>query len=168
MQFTAINILILCALALYGIKHLQDLYRRGILLEKIEKATKRALRFALMGIVAVGLACLALSAFPLVSEIGFAVLPTSLIDLMRMLLEVLFDTNSVHASLQLFAGIALLAVECSLLFSIVGLFVIKERIIPQSLDCTRSDKGTETRWNTEWKTPRAFRKMFLNFANLRI
>ena len=52
MRFTAIYILILCALGLYGVKHVQVLYRRGILLEEIEKAARKALCFALKGIVA--------------------------------------------------------------------------------------------------------------------
>ena len=168
MQFAAIYILILCALGLYGIKHVQDLYRRGILLEKIEKAARRALRFALKGIAAVGLAYLALSAFPLVSEIGFAMLPADFIDASRLLLQALFETNSVYAAIQIFAGVALFAVELSLLFSIVGLFAMKERVLPQELDCVRRDEGKEAQWNTEVKIPRAFRKIFLNFANLRI
>lgn len=168
MHFTAIYILILCALGMYTIKHFQDLYRRGILLEKVEKASRRALRFALKGIAAVGLAWLALSAFPLVSEIGFAMLPTDFIDAVRLLLQAVFETNSLYAAIQLFAGVALFAVEFSLLFSIVGLFAMKERVIPQMLDCARKDEGKETQWNTEWKIPRASRKIFLNFANLRI
>ena len=168
MHLTAIYILILCALSLYGIKHVQDLYRKGILLEKIEKAARRALRFALKGIAAVGLAWLALSAFPVVSDIGFAMLPTDVIDSVRLLLQAVFETNSVYAAIQIFAGIALFAVEFSLLFSIIGLFVIKECVIPQLLNYTRRHGGAEARWNAEVKIPRAFRKIFLNFANLRI
>ena len=168
MHFTAIYILILCALGLYGLKHVQDLYRRGILLEKIEKASKRALRFALKGIAAIGLAWLALSAFPFVRGIGFAVLPAHLIDSVRLLLQAVFETNSVYAAIQIFAGVALVAVEFSLLFSIFGFFVSKERVIPQMLNCTRRDGVKEAQWNAEVKIPRAFRKIFLNFANLRI
>lgn len=168
MHLTAIYILILCALSLYGIKYVQDLYHRGILLEKIEKATKKALRFALNGIAAIGLAWLALSAFPVVSEIGFTMLPADLIDAVRLLLQAVFETNSVYAAIQIFASVALFAVEFSLLFSIFGLFVSKEPVIPQLLDQTRRETSKEARWNAEVKIPRAFRKIFLNFANLRI
>ena len=137
-------------------------------MEEIEKAARKALCFALKGIVAVGLACLALSAFPLVSEIGFLMLPADFIDSVRLLLQAVFETHSVYAALQIFAGVALFAVEFSLLFSIIGLFVIKECVIPQLLNYTRRHGGAEARWNAEVKIPRAFRKIFLNFANLRI
>lgn len=168
MKLIVFFILILCAFGLYGAKYVNEQYRNGVLLEKIERAAKKALRFTLKGIVAVGLALLALSAFPLVREIGFAVLPAKLIETIRLIMQAILETNSVYAAIQIFAGAALLAVECSLIFSIVGLFVVKLPVILRVLECAHIEAKTELRRDTEVALPRIFRKIFLNFANLKI
>ena len=168
MNFIVLAILICCALGLYAQKYLVELHQKGILKKKLEHAAQKALRFALLGLAAVGFVCVALYMFPTVRQIGFDLLPVSTEKAIRFLLLTLFETNSVYASLQIFAGIALFVVEFALIFSIVGLFIAKDLVIPQQLECRRMDTEEEMQRSESAVTLRAFRKIFLNFANLRI
>ena len=168
MKFSVFLILILCVFGLYGVKHLCELYENGTLKEKVEKAARKALRFTLRGIAFVGLAWLALYMFPVVRRIGFSVFSASAVESIRLLMEVVLDTRSVYAAIQIFASATLFVVELSLVFSIFGFFVTKTPVIPHILEYSRLEKAPEEERCTEVAIPRTFRKIFLNFANLRI
>lgn len=160
--------LIFCALGLYLVKYVGELYRAGILREKLEKAARKALRFTFYGLVAASFAIFAISQFSWVRDVGFAFFSAEAVASIRLIMQAILDTNSVYAALQIFACVALLLVEFSLIFSIVGFFVVKQLVVPQALECNRVGSETTTERHAEVAAPHVFRKIFLNFANLRI
>ena len=168
MNLIVFAILIFSALGLYYAKYLTELRQKGTLKEKLERAAKKVLRFALVGMGAVGFICLALYMFPAVRKIGFTLLPASAEDMIRFVLQLVFETSSVYASLQILAGIALFVAEFALIFSIVGLFIAKDLVFPQELECNRIDGEDCVQSLESTGNLRASRKIFLNFANLRI
>ncbi len=168
MNVFILSILIVCAFGLYGVKCLVESYQKGPLVKVLEKAARKALRFTLMGIGVVGVACLALILFPLIRFIGFSLLSGAMIDFIRILLEALFDTQSVYAAIQILASLALFAAEFSLLFSLLGFCVVRMLTFFHLVECSSMEQQTKPRGASDVAIPRAFRKIFLNFANLRI
>lgn len=168
MNATAIIILIVSAICLYGIKSLKEFYNTGVLLRKLEQASKIALRISLTGIVVVGLVCVAILTFPLFRQFGFAILSPQFIEFIRILLEIFLETRSVYSALFMFASVSLLMVELSLIFSIFGLFVTKRITIP----CLTKAGLLEYIIVQKEKIKKWFlgknEKRFLHFANLRI
>ena len=168
MNANVLIILIVSALCLYGVKSLKELYDAGMLLHKLEQASKIALRISLMGIVVVGLVCVAILTFPLFRQFGFAILSPQFIEFIRILLEIFLETRSVYSALFLFAGISLFMVEASLIFSIFGLFVTKRITLP----CVTKAHLVEYIIAQKEKVKEWFfdkdEKIFLHFANLRI
>ena len=161
-------ILILCALGLYCGKALNQWKGSKSWKMKLEAAAKKALHFTFLGVVSIGLALFVLFAFPFISRIGYAVLSAKTVDMIRSIIDVVFNTRSVYVAIQILAGIMLAAVEFSLIFSVLGFCVAKGLVFLHILEYDRMQKVPEYEPYTEVSIPRTFRKIFLNFANLRI
>ena len=168
MQIYVIITLILVACFLYSVKFFKESYDAGKLLVAIEKAAKKALRISFLGGIVAGLSCLALSMFPLFRAFGFDMLSVRFVNFIRWLLQTCFATRSVHSALQIFAGIVLIMVELCLIFSFFGFMITKRPIELRFTDLHSVEYVEEKKVYVERPLPRAFGKIFLHFANLRI
>ncbi len=168
MNFLIMSILILCASGLYGVKCLKRLFCNRTLRQDLEKAGRKALYVTLAGIVIVAFACVALFFFPIVRILGFSTFSCSTVKFIRSLMEALFETQSVYAAIKLLASVALILTELSLLFSIFGFMLVKMLSIPCILEWLRMEKDAPKSAYTHTKEVCFPRKLFLNFANLKI
>lgn len=168
MNLSVITIFIISAFSLFSIKYLQESCKSGTLEKRLLKFAKNALRVTYIGVAAVGVFCLALFFFPVVRFIGFAVIPTDVVRIIRKLMMAIFEIDSVYAALQILASTALFAVGFSLIFSIFGFVASRVFVIFRLFEQCYVEQKTE-----EWKASvaeqkRSFGKIFLHFAHLRI
>lgn len=168
MQLYVIITLILVAGFLYSVKVFKKSYDAGNLLVAVERAAKKALRISFLGGIVAGLSCLALSMFPIFRELGFDILSVHFVNLIRWLLQTCFATSSVYSALQIFVGVVLIIVEFCLLFSLFGFVITKRPIELRFTDLRSVEYIEEKKVYVERSLPRAFGKIFLHFANLRI
>lgn len=168
MNFSVISIFMISAFFLFSVKHLQECCESGTFEKRLEQLAKNALRITFIGIAAVGVFYLALLFFPLTRTIGFAIIPSGAIIWVRGLFKAIFDTESVYVTLQILVNLALSAAGWSLIFSVFGFVYVKMFFIFRVLRKLLIERNTEQGRCSETAIPRAFKKIFLNFANLRI
>ncbi len=168
MRLFILSILIGALFGLYSVKCVRESHDANTLGKTLKTAVKKALYVTLIGIVVVGLACLALYFFPLVRLFGFSIFPEAMIDKMRLVLDIFFDTQSVYAAIEILLSIALAATEVSLIFSILGFFAIKTFGLPCIARWLRGEETTEYNKFVETVLSHTPKKLFLNFAHLRI
>ncbi len=168
MNLSVITILIICAFFLFGVKYLQDSCKNGTLEKRLQSFARNALRITYLGIAAVGVLLLALFFFPVLRFVGFAVIPSGSIQVIRKLLKAVFKFDSVYATLQLLACAALFAAGFSLLFSIFGFVAARVFAIFRFVKGTYVKNTSEAWRNSGGERKRSFGKIFLHFAHLRI
>lgn len=168
MHTTTNFIVILCTFILYVVLCVGGLSSSKANYERLEKSAKRALRMTFYGLLALGLAFLMLSQFKIVSFIGYEMLPAQTISKIRDVMRVVLNTGSVYKAIEIFIAIILLSVEFCLIFSCVGLLVTKALPLLQKLLCTRLGETANADADVEVAMPRKTRRIFLQFANLRI
>lgn len=168
MNLSVITIFIICAFFLFGVKYLQDSCKNGTLEKRLQRFARDALRITYLGIAAVGVLLLALFFFPVLRFVGFAVIPSDGIQVVRKLLKAVFKFDSVYAALQILACTALFAVGFSLLFSIFGFVAARMFAIFRFVKGAYV-KSTSEEWkDSDGEQKRSFGKIFLHFAHLRI
>ena len=101
-------------------------------------------------------------------DIGFNLFSASMIDVARLMMELLFDTRSVYASLQAFAGVTIILMEFTFVFSFIGFLFLKTKTYSFSVQEEKENEKPIQFYAEEVYTPFAPKKLFLNFANLRI
>ena len=134
----------------------------------LEKEARKVLRFLLKGVIAVSLFAFAISQFVILREIGFTLIPETWISKIRALLELFLGTHSVYYSLQIVVGWILLGMEICLVLSFIGVFLVKKFFLPYI--------STEEKWYFDFSTknhaevemPHRKRKIFFQFARIRI
>ncbi len=168
MNLSVITIFIISAFALLSVKYLQEVCKNGTLEKRLLKFAKNALRVTYMGVAAAGVFCLAIFFFPLLRFIGFAVIPTDVVQMIRKLMMAILEIDSVHEALQILASTALFAVGFSLLFSVFG-FVASRMVVIFCLfeQCYAEQKIQDWKASVD-EQRRSFGKIFLHFSHLRI
>ncbi len=167
MNVFVLIILIVGALVCFGVKQLKVSYQCGTLSGKLEKAARKALQITLTGIMAVGFACLVLLCFPFVKSLGLRLLSENTVSSIRRVLDAVFNTRSVYAVVKILASIGLATVSFSLIFSILGFFAVKTLGLFHALEWAYEEERKQE------QPPFAerlynFKKIFLNFANLKL
>lgn len=168
MRAIVVTILILCAFNLFIVKRVFDMWRKGKLNEGLRMATKLALRSMLIEVIALGFLSLMLSQFTIVRKVGFDILPVRVEERIRDIMELLFKCRSVRRVGRFCISIVLFSIELSLLFSFAGAIIIKAFVFPQVLSCSRIKREKEENHAKKVDFPHVTRKIFLNYANLRI
>ena len=161
-------IVILCTFVLYVVMCVGSLCSNKANYARLEKSARKALRMTFNGLIVLGLAFCALSHFEIISSIGYKIFPKHIIDEIRDLMRAFLRTGSVYQAIEIMIAMELLVVEFCLVFSCVGLLVTKVLLPLQQLLCTRLGKVCDTETDVEVAMPRKVRRIFLQFAHLRI
>ena len=168
MNNTTVFIVILCTFILYVVLCVSNLCSNKNNYVRLEKAAKKALHLTLGGLMVLGLALLLLSQFEMFSKFGYKVLPGHVIDEIRELMRAVLKTNSVRKAIVILIAATLFAVEFCLVFSCVGLFVTKAICLLRKYvtDCLCKVEVPAT--GAEVAMPHRVRRIFLQFARIRI
>lgn len=109
--------------------HLVSLFKSSSKLKSIKvrvaKEAKKSLRALFMGVFAIGLIGLAIIKFSFVRKVGFALIPEETTLIIRSILKAILGTESVYAALGILMCYGMLFLQSSLLFAVIGFFVVK-------------------------------------------
>jgi ABC-type phosphate/phosphonate transport system permease subunit len=144
------------------------MWRKGRLNDGLRMAVKLALRSILVEIVVLGIFVGLLSQFERFREAGFKILSVEAQEKIRDVMKALFDSRSVRAVMEFCINVILSSMGLTLLLSFVGAFISKAFVFPQVLSCSRIKREKEENHAKKVDFPHVTRKIFLNYANLRI
>lgn len=168
MRIIILSILIMCALNFSIVKDIRHTWRNGKTYEGFKTAARKTMRSILKGVVALGFFALLLSQFKFIRSLGYIHISMAKIEEIRDVLELIFGSYSVYRSIEFLMCVALLFIELCLIFSFVGFLIAKAFVFPYVQTCSRMDQVNAQTSNQKENNPRAERKIFLNFASLRI
>ena len=167
MKKIIISILIICAITFHFVCVLKNSKKR-ILEKRVESEAKKSLRGLVWGLIAIGFFVFALTNFSLIREIGFALISKENTLIIRSVMKMVLGTESVYIGLGVLLCWTLVAVEVSLLLSVISLFVVK-KLLPiyyfekEQLFFEASAKGEEQFLPVLFTN----RKLIFSFARLR-
>ena len=136
--------------------------------QEFEKEAKKALRFAVNGLVVVGLFTLAILQFDAVREIGFFTISERGILIIRSLMEFFLGTDSVYFALSIFASSVVLFLPFAVIFSVVGFLLAKKVVVFLFIRKELLYAGVEPECRLQSVRPCIKENILYNFARLRI
>ena len=167
MKKTIISILIICAIAFHFVCVFKNSKKR-ILEKRVESEAKKSLRGLVWGLLTIGFFVFAITQFSLIREIGFALISKENTLIIRSVMRVVLGTESVYLSLGILLCWTLVAVEVSLILSVISLFVVKKLLPIYYFEKEQPFFKASTQ-SEEQFSPVLFvnRKLIFNFAKLR-
>ena len=167
MKLLTVTILIFCLFFYHFAKAVKHGYKTNTCGKVIEIGVKRALKFLLAGMFILGLFSLAVSQFDFLKKVGFSLISKEKISAIRNLMDIILGTRSVYVAFGIIATWSLFIIEISLIFFFIGTIAVGNFFLPFIKKEERANK-VNSECEKEQTIPFIKRKIFFNFANLRI
>ncbi len=167
MKLVTVTILILCLFFYHFSKIVKQGLKTNAWGDILENGVKRVLRFFLVGMLVLGLFILAVSQLDFLKKVGFSLLSKENIQAIRNLMDIVLGTKSVSVAFGIITTWTLLIIEISLIFFFLGTVVIGRFFLPFIKKEDFANK-IDAEGEREQKIPFIKRKIFYNFANLKI
>ncbi len=167
MKLLTVTILIFCLFFYHFSKMVKQGFKTNTWGNVLENGVKRALKLFLIGMLILGLFILAVSQLGFLKKVGFSLLSKEKIQAVRNLMDIVLGTKSVSVAFGIITTWTLLIIEISLIFFFIGTVAVGRFFLP-FIKKEELASMVNAECEKEQKIPFITRKIFFNFANLKI